>query len=36
VKKIANIEFLERTSNLIIDKGAPVINQVTPFNQAKN
>jgi len=35
VKKIANIEFLDRTSNMVNDKGAPVYNQVAPFNQAK-
>ena len=36
VKKIANIEFLDKTSILINDKGAPVFNQVTSFNQAKS
>ena len=36
VKKIANIDFIERTSNLINDKGAPVLNQVTPFRNAKS
>ena len=34
VKKITNIEFQDRMSNLINDKGQPVLNQVTPFREA--